>query len=134
MPAAPHGLDEALERARAAADLGVDAVFVEAPESIDELVRIGEALPSVTLVANMVESGRTPLLTPAELGELGFDLIVSPLSGLLAATAALGGAYDELARAGTLRHQLDRLTSFDEFTGLVGLDQARAFGAENQIA
>jgi 2,3-dimethylmalate lyase len=130
----PLGLDEALERARAAADLGVDAVFVEAPESMDELVRIGESLQSVTLVANMVESGRTPLLTPTELGQLGFDLIVSPLSGLLAATAALGQAYDELARSGTLRDQLDRLTSFDEFTALVGLDRARAFAAENQIA
>ncbi len=131
---APHGLDEALERARAAADLGVDAVFVEAPESDDELVRIAEALPSVTLVANMVESGRTPLLTPAELGELGFELIVSPLSGLLAATAALGKAYDDLARTGTLRDQLDHLSSFDDFTELVGLERARAFAAENQIA
>ena len=73
---------------------------MEAPESIDELARIADALPSVTLVANMVESGRTPLLTPAELRELGFDLIVSPLSGLLAATAALGQAYDDLARRG----------------------------------
>ncbi len=131
---APLGLDEALERARAAADLGVDAVFVEAPESIDELARIGQALPSVTLVANMVEAGRTPLLTPTELGELGFDLIVSPLSGLLAATAALDQAYDRLARSGTLRDHLHGLTSFDAFTDLVGLEQARAFAADHENA
>ena len=68
---APLGLDEAIERAPAAADLGVDAVFVEAPESIAELEQIAEALPGVTLVANMVESGRTPLLTPAELARAG---------------------------------------------------------------
>ena len=131
---APLGLEEALERARAAADLGVDAVFVEAPESLDELARIAAALPSVTLVANMVETGRTPLLTPAELHELGFDLIVSPLSGLLAATAALGRAYADLATSGTLRERLDTLTTFAEFTDLVGLPEAQAFDEASQIA
>ncbi len=69
----------------------------------------------------MVESGRTPLLTPAELHDLGFDLIVSPLSGLLAATAALAEAYGRLAEHGTLRDDLDRLATFDEFTDIVGL-------------
>ncbi len=61
------GLDEAIDRARAAVEVGVDAVFVEAPESIAELQAISESLPAVTLVANMVEGGKTPLLTPAEL-------------------------------------------------------------------
>ena len=77
---APLGLDAAIERGRVAADLGVDAVFVEAPQSLDELAAVGEALGDrgVTLVANMVESGHTPLLTPDELGELGFGLVVSP--------------------------------------------------------
>ncbi|HEX7444015.1 MAG TPA: isocitrate lyase/PEP mutase family protein [Acidimicrobiales bacterium] len=118
---APHGLDEAIERGRMAADLGVDAVFVEAPESVEELERIAAALPGVTLVANMVETGRTPLLTPSELGELGFTLIVSPLSGLFAAVAALGDAYARLHEVGTLRGDLDRLVTFDRFTHLVGL-------------
>ncbi len=68
------GLDEAIDRARAAIDVGVDAVFVEAPESIEELERIAAALPGVVRVANMVETGKTPLLTPAELHDLGFDL------------------------------------------------------------
>ena len=89
--AAAIGLDEAISRARAAVDVGVDAVFVEAPESIDELEQIAAALPGVVRVANMVETGKTPLLTPAELHDLGFDLIVSPLSGLFSATKALAG-------------------------------------------
>ena len=97
---APLGLDEAIERARLAADLGVDAVFVEAPESLAELERVADSVPGVTLVANMVEHGRTPLLTPAELHDLGFALVVSPLSGLFAAVRALGEAYPTAPRRG----------------------------------
>src|SRR3954452_15407673 len=111
----PLGPDEAIERGRQAADLGVGAVFLEAPESIAELERIAGAIEGVTLVANMVETGRTPLLTPAELSDLGFSLIVSPLSGLFAAAQALGDAYRRLAEAGSLRDDLDRLVAFDEF-------------------
>lgn len=114
-------LDEAITRGKMAADLGVDAVFVEAPPSIDEMERIAAAIPGVTLVANMVEKGKTPLLTPAELAGLGFSLIVSPLSGLLAATKALGDAYSHLRSAGTMRDVLGDITGFDEFTDLVGL-------------
>jgi 2-methylisocitrate lyase-like PEP mutase family enzyme len=126
---APLGLDEAIERGRMAADLGVDAVFVEAPESVAELEQIAAALPGVVLVANMVETGRTPLLTPAELGDLGFRLIVSPLSGLFAAVHALGQAFDRLHEAGTMRDDLDRLVSFEAFTDLVGLPDAQALDA-----
>jgi 2-methylisocitrate lyase-like PEP mutase family enzyme len=126
---APLGLDDAIDRARRAAELGVDAVFVEAPESLAELEQIATALTDVTLVANMVETGRTPLLTPAELHDLGFDLIVSPLSGLLSATAALDAAYRRLATEGTLRDHLDDLCSFDSFTELVGLDAVRDLDA-----
>ena len=104
-------------------------MFVEAPESIAELERIAAALPDVTLVANMVETGRTPLMTPAELSDLGFSLIVSPLSGLFAAVRALGDAYARLHEVGSLRDDLDRLVAFDEFTDLVGLPEAQASDA-----
>lgn len=114
-------LDEAIARGKMAADLGVDAVFVEAPQSVAEMEAIAAALPGVNLVANMVEKGKTPLLTPAELGELGFSLIVSPLSGLLAMTKALGDAYSRLRSLGTMRDHLGELAGFDEFTDLVGL-------------
>ncbi|MDH3707639.1 MAG: isocitrate lyase/phosphoenolpyruvate mutase family protein, partial [Acidimicrobiia bacterium] len=114
-------LDEAIDRARAAAALGVDAVFVEAPESIDEMVRVAEALPEVTLVANMVETGRTPLLTPTELAELGYHLVVSPLTGLLSMTKALESALGRLAVEGSLRDHLDELASFEHFGEVVDL-------------
>jgi methylisocitrate lyase len=117
----PLGLDEAIARARLAAELGVDAVFVEAPESMAELEQIADALPDVVRVANMVETGKTPLLTPAELHDLGFDLIVSPLSGLFSMVASVRTAFDRLATVGSLRDDLDRLVSFEEFTDLVDL-------------
>ena len=115
------GLDEALARAKAAAEVGVDAVFVEAPESIDELEAIAAAVPGKVLVANMVETGKTPLLTPKELHDLGFDLIVSPLSGLLSATKALRDTLALLREKGTLRGDLDRLVDFEEFGAIVDL-------------
>ncbi len=117
------GLDEAISRARAAIGVGVDAVFVEAPESIDELEQIAAALPGVVRVANMVETGKTPLLTPAELHDLGFDLIVSPLSGLFSATKALRDTLALLRAKGTLRDDLDRLVEFDAFGAIVELDR-----------
>ena len=116
------GLEEACERARLAADLGVDAVFVEAPESIEEMEAVAEATPGVVRVANMIEAGKTPLLTPAELHDLGFDLIVSPLTGLFAAARALAEAYGVLKAKGSLRDDLGLVTTFDSFNTIVQLD------------
>ena len=124
------GLDEAIERGKAARDVGVDAVFVEAPESIAEMERIAAALPGITLVANMVETGKTPLLTPAELADLGFRLIVSPLSGLFSMVKAMRDSLALLRQEGSLRDHLDRLVAFDDFAGIVGLD--RHFATEQQ--
>lgn len=116
------GLDEAIARGQAARDVGADAVFIEAPESVAELERIARAIPGPK-VANMVEGGRTPLLSPAELHDLGFDLIVTPLAALLAAARAIRDTYAELRRTGTMRGALDRLLTFEEFNRLIDLDR-----------
>lgn len=131
---APLGLEEAIDRGRAARDLGVDAVFVEAPESVAELERIAKALPDITLVANMVETGKTPLLTSGELHDLGFDLIVSPLTALFAAVRAMQETLALLADEGSLRNHLDRLVTFEGFTALVELDRHRNLDAEFGVA
>jgi len=115
-------LEEACERARMAIDVGVDAIFVEAPESIDEMEAIAKATPGIVRVANMIEAGRTPLLTPSELHDLGFDLIVSPLTGLFAVARALEEAYGVLRDDGSLRDRMELLTTFDSFNAVVGLD------------
>jgi 2,3-dimethylmalate lyase len=121
------GLGEAIERAKMARDTGVDALFVEAPTSVAELVTIAEALPDVTLVANMVETGRTPLLTVGELAELGFRLVVSPLSALLSMVRAMQDTLVALREEGSMRDHLDRLVTFDDFTSAVALAEHAAF-------
>jgi 2-methylisocitrate lyase-like PEP mutase family enzyme len=94
---AVHGLDDALVRARAFADAGADAVFVEAPETEDEMARIRAAVPAdVPLVANMVEGGRTPLRSASALARAGYHIIVRPLTALFAATHAVRDAYEAL--------------------------------------
>ena len=122
------GLDEACDRARAARDVGVDAIFVEAPESIAELEAVAAAVPDTVRVANMIEAGKTPLLTPKELHDLGYDLIVSPLTGLFAAARAMANAYQVLREQGSLRDHLDLVVTFDDFNRVVDLD--RHYGME----
>jgi 2-methylisocitrate lyase-like PEP mutase family enzyme len=119
-------LDEAIERGRMARDLGVDAVFIEAPLTQAELEQIATQLSDVCLVANMVEFGKTPLLTPEELAALGFRLVVSPVSLLFAAVPAVERSLQVLATQGSQRDRLDELTTFDAFTELVGLGELDA--------
>lgn len=118
------GLEAAIERGRMAADLGVDAVFVEAPETIGEYEQIAAALGGrgVTLVANMVEGGKSPLLSLDEFAEIGFGIVINPLTALLGVVPALRDHFGELRTAGTARGHLDRLTSFADMTSIVGLD------------
>jgi len=119
-------LDDAIDRARAARDLGVDAVFVEAPEGIDDLERVAKEVEGVVRVANMIEGGRTPLLTPQELHDLGYDLIVTPLSAIFAAARAVREAFAVLRREGTLRAHPELLLSFSEFEPVVDLARHRS--------
>src|SRR3954470_16877273 len=96
----PLGLEAAIERCLAYKQAGADALFVEAPLSVEEVERIAEALPG-PLVANMIERGVTPQLTRSELEELGFNLIVCPLAALFAAARAVTEVLAELKAAET---------------------------------
>jgi methylisocitrate lyase len=125
----PLGLEAAIERCLAYKEAGADALFVEAPQTIEELQRVAEALPA-PLVANMIEHGVTPHLSRDELRELGFSLIVCPLAGLFAAARAVQDVLVELRDQGTTAAVVDRLLAFEEFNELVGLagryeDEAR---------
>jgi 2-methylisocitrate lyase-like PEP mutase family enzyme len=117
----PLGVEEAIERCLAYKEAGADALFVEAPQSVDELARVAEALPA-PLVANMVERGVTPHLSRSELRDLGFALIVCPLAALYAATRAVTDVLSELRDEETTSGAYDRMVTFDEFNALVDLD------------
>lgn len=119
-----EGLDEAISRARAAADLGADAVFVEAPLDRGELARIGAELGHARPVANMVEGGRTPIVPTSELGDMGFRLVLWGISAILAAGHALRQAYGALAATGS-GPDPTALMTFEEITDAVGLPDHR---------
>jgi 2,3-dimethylmalate lyase len=117
----PLGVDEAIDRCLAYKEAGADALFVEAPQSVEELEKIAANLPG-PLVANMIERGQTPHLSRPELRDLGFSLIVCPLSALYAATKAVIETLETLKRDETTKSAYDRLVGFDEFNALVELD------------
>jgi methylisocitrate lyase len=126
---APHGLDEAIRRGRLYRDAGADVIFIEAPQSLDELRAIKAAIPDAPLFANMVEGGKTPLLTAGELQALGFSMVVFPISALLAASKAIESLYAELFATKTTAGAIDRLTPFEEFERIVGVPELRALEA-----
>jgi methylisocitrate lyase len=119
------GLEEAIRRGQAFKAAGADAVFIEAPQTKDEMREIGRNVPG-PLVANMIERGVTPLMEPNELRDLGFQLIVWPLGPLYASARALKEVYTTLRRDGTTRAIMDRLISFEEFHEIVGLEEKYA--------
>lgn len=123
---AVHGLDEALRRAEAFAKAGADILFIEAPESVEEMERIGRSF-DLPLLANMVEGGRTPVLTREELATLGFKLAIFPVLGVLAAAAALHSVYSEIRGSGSSRGWGGALYPFDRFTRLMGFERVWAF-------
>lgn len=102
-------------------EAGADASFVEAPRSDYELREIGLKTKGYR-VCNMLEGGVTPLHTPEELKEMGFHLIVHPLTTLYASACALIDILKSLKEKGTTRDHLDKLASFKEFNQLVDLD------------
>ncbi len=116
------GLNEAITRGIAFKQAGADAVFIEAPETKEEMLEIARCVPG-PLVANMLERGVTPLMGPQELRDLGFDLVVWPLAPLYSVAKSLNEVYTTLRREGTTIEILDRLMPFDEFNGIVGLEQ-----------
>jgi methylisocitrate lyase len=121
---ATRGLDEAIERAKYYKKIGADAVFVEAPKSIDEMKKIGKSI-NAPLVANMIEGGATPISSAKELHKMGFKIILYPLSVLYANTFASHQILKELRRSGTTTKLKKNVVSFDEFNEIVELPKFR---------
>jgi 2-methylisocitrate lyase-like PEP mutase family enzyme len=121
----PLGLDEAIRRGNAYKEAGADVIFIEAPESIDELRRIvAEVRAPVTL--NVIDGGKTPRLSLEQVHELGFFSVGYVLTGLFAAAKAMDQAFRHLRARGTSEGLDERMLSFEEFTGLLGLEDKYA--------
>ena len=132
------GLDAAIQRGVAYAEAGADALFIEAPADDEELARVGAELADtgLPLVANMVEGGKTPLHSAAELAELGFKLVIFP--GLLSriTVRAVSDALAVLAEGGDSRPLMGQLMQFSDMQNILQLDElnARVAGYEKAEA
>jgi methylisocitrate lyase len=122
---APLGLDEAIRRGKAYKEAGADVIFVEAPESVEEMRRIAEEVPG-PLVANMIEGGRTPLLPLEDLYEMGYTHVGYVLTGLFAAAKALEASYAHLLALGTSDGFGEEMMSFSDFISIVGVQEMYA--------
>ena len=119
------GIDEAIRRGKAFAKAGADVIFIESPESEEEMLKVADAIDA-PLFANMVNGGRTPMLSAAKLTEMGYSIAIHPAIGFLAVGAALQKAYGDLARNGETSPDID-LYSFDEFNRLLGFEDVWEF-------
>ena len=121
---ATEGLDAAIERGNQNKKTGADAVFVEAPRSIDEMKKIGKEI-NAPLVANMIEGGATPLSSAETLNKMGFKIILYPLSVLYANTFATMNILKELKKSGETTKYKQKVVNFDQFNDLVELSKFR---------
>ena len=110
------GLDEALRRGEAYAKAGADILFIEAPESKEQMREIGAAF-DVPVLSNQLHGGVTPILSPSELQEVGFAAAIYPTVGLFAASHALASVYQALAQGKPVS---DPLYAFGDFVDMIG--------------
>ena len=102
-------------------------LFVESPESLEELRRVAETFRGATLLANMVEGGRTPYLSANELAAMGFKIALYPGSGFLSAASALQSCYRQLKSAGIATGGAVPMLPFAEMNTLMGFPAVHAF-------
>lgn len=124
-----HGIDEAIRRGRAYKEAGADIIFIESPESEEEMKKINESIPGLTL-ANMVEGGRTPLLPNQKLKELGYNLVIYPTASTYVATKAMVDLMEGLKKDDTTATMIDMMIDFPKFNDLIGLPQIREIEAK----
>jgi 2-methylisocitrate lyase-like PEP mutase family enzyme len=125
---APVSIDEAILRAKQFRDAGADVLFIDAPQSIEHLERIGKELAGSVLMANMSQGGLTPILSAEELRQLGFGLVVFPPTSLLASAKSILDFFRSLEKSGDSRGFVGDMMSLDELNNLVNLEMYNSVG------
>jgi 2-methylisocitrate lyase-like PEP mutase family enzyme len=121
------GLDEALRRGEAYARAGADILFIESPETQEEMQQIGKTFPNHPLIANMVEKGRTPVLSKAELEQLGYKIAIFPVTALLASVQAMTQIYEHFKDSGSSINNPVDLYDFGDLSKLMGFEDVWEF-------
>ena len=106
-------------------------LFVESPETEAEMIEIGRALCEKFLLANMVEGGRTPMLSNGRLAEIGYAIAIYPVAGLLSAAAAMETVYRQIRETGSSLGSTARLYPFAEMNRLMGFEEVWRFDREH---
>ncbi|MBE3519145.1 MAG: isocitrate lyase/PEP mutase family protein [Firmicutes bacterium] len=119
----PLGLDEAIRRGHLYLETGVDMLFIEAPQTVEELERIAREFRGAKLVANMIEGGKTPEVDARTLGEMGFKLVFWPCTAPYVTLKNLIEVFKVLKRDGTTSRVRHMMFSFSEFNELVNLER-----------
>ena len=130
---ATEGLDKAIERGLQNKKTGADAIFIEAPRTLNEMKKIGTEIKA-PLVANMIEGGATPMNSAEILNKIGFNIILYPLSVLFANTFATMNILQELKNTGTTAKYKQKVVNFDQFNNLVELDKFRKMETKYKIS
>ena len=128
----PHGLEEAIRRGNAYKQAGADLIFVEAPESVDEIQQIAREVKA-PLVINMIEGGKTPILPLEQVHEMGFVSVGYVLTGIFAAAQAMQRAFSHVLHQGTSVGLEAELMSFGDFTALLGLQEKYEFDEQFNV-
>ena len=119
-----EGLDKAVERGLYYKKIGADAIFIEAPKTIQEMKIIGKSI-NAPLVANMIEGGATPIISKSKLHKMGFKIILYPLSVLFSNTYSTLKLLQELKKSGTTRKLSKQIVNFNQFNDIVELSKYR---------
>ncbi len=119
-----YGIQEAIERGKAYEEAGADIIFIESVESIEEMNKVTSSF-NVPVLANMLENGRTPLLSVKELEDIGYDLVIFCVSSTYASVKAVQNLMRTLKAEGTTKNALKNMITFDEFNELIGLPEIR---------
>ena len=121
---AVNGIDDAIHRAKLYREAGADLIFVEAPESVEQMRRIIREVKAPHM-ANMLPGGKTPMLTAKELQEIGYSVVAYATACTYTITKAVRDLFETLHQTGTTTGLEDRMVKFDEFNRLVGLEEIR---------
>jgi carboxyvinyl-carboxyphosphonate phosphorylmutase len=120
---AVEGFESAIERARRYHAAGADMIFVEAPQSEDEIETVARELAGIPLFFNWAEGGKTPPVSLERLQTLGYRVVIFPVGSLLASTAAVRAHLQTLRRDGTPQAAMSQVTPFPEFLDFIGLPE-----------
>lgn len=117
-----YGLQEAIDRSKLYKQSGADMVFIEDPQSKDELKRIVEEFPDTPLMANMIEDGATPMMSAKELEDMGYSLVVHPTALTYADAYAQRAVLEDINKTGQTSTTKKHMVTFTDFNNMVGLD------------